>query len=155
MKNIIFIILIFIAAICKGQTSDSEKIVAANPVLKGTWTGEGKFLNVDFNEKYGPVEFNIRIGDDNLVSGNIGEALLQKTSIAKAEYGYEIRGILVSKIKKDKDLKKDHVIILMAFPEDNITNVKISKSDFHIKNNYFFDFFMRVGNVDLVKKNAD
>jgi hypothetical protein len=100
----------------------------------------------------GPVPFRIEIDKENIVSGMVGNARLTKTSIRKASYGFEIRGILDAKLKKDHDLDWDHLIILLVMPEDHRDSINYSNANFHLKNNYFFDFAMRVSEVALSKE---
>ena len=72
--------------------------------------------------------------------------------ISEANYGFEIKGILNSTIKESVDFDKGHVIILLVLPENNRKNTSHSMANFHLKSNYVFDFGMRVGGVELVKK---
>jgi hypothetical protein len=138
-----------------GQKSDDENVVASNPFLIGKWTGEGGFLDVDLNKEVGKVILEIEINKDNSVSGKIGDARLTKTSIEKADYGFEIKGVLDSsldsRIKKNKDVKKNHLIILLVTPFKNSKDEMVSDANFHLKTNYTFDFSMRVGGVLLTK----
>lgn len=48
----------------------------------------------------------IEINNDNTVSGKIGDARLTKTSIEKANYGFEVKGVLDSRIKKNQNIRK-------------------------------------------------
>jgi hypothetical protein len=153
MKDTLKIVFLLILALsCTGRQEKNEKLIAANPYLTGTWTGEGRFYNTSLNADFGPVTFEIIIKEDNTISGKIGEARLTKTSIRKASFGFEIRGILDAKLKKDKDLERKHLIILLVMPEDSRDSVRYSDANFHLKNNYFFDFAMRVGEVGLKKE---
>jgi len=145
------LILLSLALSCTGRQEKNEKIIESNPNLIGRWTGEGNFFNMSLNTSIGPVPFEILINKDNTVSGKVGEARLTKTSITKTGYGFEIRGILDAKLKKDHDLGRKHLIILLVMPEDNRDSVRYSDANFHLKNNYFFDFAMRVGGVGLTK----
>ena len=155
MKNLGFIYFIALVISCTSQKSDNENLVASNPFLIGKWTGEGGFLNVDFNKEVGKVMLEIEINKDNTVSGKIGNARLMETSIKKVNYGFEIKGILDSRldsrINKNKDLKKNHLIILLVTPIKNSNDVMVSDANFHLKSNYIFDFTMRVGGVLLTK----
>jgi len=144
-------ILLILAMSCTGRQGKNEKLIASNPYLTGTWKGEGNFLDMSLNASIGSVPFEIVIDKDNIVSGKVGEARLTKTSIRKADYGFEIRGILDAKLKKDQDLDRKHLVILLVMPEDNRDSVRYSDANFHLKNNYFFDFAMRVGGVGLTK----
>jgi hypothetical protein len=147
--KIAFLLILLMS--CTGSHEKNEKLIASNPYLIGTWKGEGNFFNMSLNASIGPVPFEFTIEKDNIVSGKVGDARLTKTSISKTGYGFEIRGILDVRIKKDHDLDRDHLIILLVMPEDNRDSVNFSDANFHLKNNYIFDFRMRVGGVGLNK----
>ena len=134
------------------ETKSDESIVAANPTLIGKWTGEGKFLDVALDKDLGKVALEVEINQDGTVAGRIGDAKLTQTSIHKARYGFEIRGLLDSPIKKDKAEKKDHLIILLVTPVKDKDGVLVSDANFHLKDNYGFDVTMRVGGVLLKKQ---
>jgi hypothetical protein len=151
MKRLGLTFLIALVISCCGQKSEIKNIVASNPFLIGKWTGEGGFLDVNLDKEVGKVMFEIEINNDNTVSGKIGDARLTKTSIIKANYGFEIKGVLDSRIKKNKNVKKNHLIILLVTPLKNSNDVMESDANFHLKNNYIFDFNMRVGGVQLTK----
>ena len=155
MKNLGLIFFIALVISCISQKSDNENLVASNPFLIGKWTGEGGFLDVDLDKEVGKVMLEIEIKKDNTVSGKIGDARLTETSIGKANYGFEIKGVLDSpldsRIKKNKDIKKNHLIILLVTPIKNNNDVMVSDANFHLKSNYIFDFTMSVGGVLLTK----
>ena len=155
MKNLGLISFIALVISCTSQKSDNENLVTSNPFLIGKWTGEGGFLDVDLDKEVGKVMLEIEIKKDNTVSGKIGDARLTETSIGKANYGFEIKGVfdspLDSRIKKNKDIKKNHLIILLVTPIKNNNDVMVSDANFHLKSNYIFDFTMRVGGVLLTK----
>jgi len=152
MKNISKLaILILLTVSCSGSQEKNKELITANPFLIGAWTGKGNFFDMSLNSSVGSVSFEITIDLENIVSGKVGDASLTKTSIRKTDYGFEIRGILDAKIKKDHDLERDHLIILLVMPEDKGDCVNFSDANFHLKNNYFFDFAMRVGGVALRK----
>ena len=151
MKNLGLTFLIALVISCTGQKSEIDNIVASNPFLIGKWTGEGGFLDVNLDKEVGKVMIEIEIINDNTVSGKIGDARLTKTSIEKANYGFEIKGVLDSRIKKNKNVKKNHLIILLVTPLKNSNDVMVSDANLHLKSNYIFDFNMRVGGVMLTK----
>jgi len=101
---------------CTGQAGEKESIVAANPVLIGKWTGEGRFLDVAVDKDLGKVPLEVEINKDKTVTGRLGDAMLTQTSIKKARCGFEIHGILDSRVKRNKAEKKDHLIILLVTP---------------------------------------
>ena len=151
MKTSIFLLTILVVS-CTGQAAEKESVVAANPVLIGTWKGEGRFLDAALDKDLGKVPLEVEIDKDNSVAGRIGDAKLTQTSIKKARYGFEIRGILDSKINKNKAEKKDHLIILLVTPAKDKEGVLVSDANYHLKSNYAFDLNMNVGGVLLKKQ---
>jgi len=151
MKTSIALLTLLVLS-CTGQAGEKESIVAANPVLIGKWTGEGRFLDVALDKDLGKVLLEVEINKDNTVAGRIGDAKLTRTTIEKARYGFEIHGILDSKIKKDKAEKKDHLIILLVTPVKDKEGALVSDANFHLKGNYALDLSMRVGGVMLKKQ---
>ncbi len=137
---------------CTGQAADKEGVVAANPALIGTWTGEGRFLDAALDKDLGKVPLEVEINSDSTVAVGIGDARLTQTSIKKAGYGFEIHGILDSRIRKNKAEKKDHLILLLVTPVKDKDGVLMSDANFHLKSNYVFDLTMRVGGVMLKKR---
>ena len=151
MKTSILLLTILVLS-CTGQAAEKQSVVAANPVLIGTWKGEGRFLDVALDKGLGKVPLEVEIKKDNTVAGRIGDAMLTRTSIKKARYGFEIHGILDSKIQKNKAEKKDHLIILLVTPAKDKEGVLVSDANFHLKSNYRFDLSMRVGAVTMKKQ---
>ena len=93
MKTSILLLTILVLS-CTGQAAEKQSVVAANPVLIGKWTGQGRFLDVALDKDLGKVPIEVEINKDNTVTGRIGDAKLTQTSIKKARYGFEIHGIL-------------------------------------------------------------
>jgi len=151
MRTLVLLLAV-LALSCTGQAAEKENVVVANPALVGKWTGEGKFLDVAQDKDLGKVPLEVDIGNDNTVAGRIGDAKLTQTSIAKARYGFEIHGILDSRVKKGKTEKKDHLIILLVTPTKDKDGVWVSDANFHLKSHYCFDLTMRVGGVVLKKQ---
>jgi len=152
MKIIAMMSILTIVLSCISQNADNANLVASNPYLIGKWTGEGRFLDRDFDKEIGVVKIEIEIGGDNTIQGKIGEAKLINTSIAEEKFGFSISGILDSKLKNGSDSKKDHLIVLLVLPEENREDATTSDANFHLKSNYTFDFTMRVGGVILTKE---
>ena len=151
MKTSILLLTILVLS-CTGQAAEKQSVIAANPVLIGKWTGQGKFLDVALDKDLGKVPLEVEINKDNTVTGRIGDAKLTQTSIKKARYGFEIHGILDSKINKNKSEKKDHLIILLVTPVKDKDGALVSDANFHLKSNYTLDLNMRVGGVMLKKQ---
>jgi hypothetical protein len=148
----IILIIFTIVVSCTGNQKENEKIISSNPFLVGTWKGQGRFMDVSLNHEMVPIVFDFNINKDGSIKGKVGDANLTKTSIEKANYGFEIKGVLDSKINKDHELSRRHLIILLVLPEENRENASYSDANFHLKNNFFFDFAMRVGGVGLTKE---
>jgi hypothetical protein len=151
MKTSILLLTILVLS-CTGQAAEKQSVVAANPVLIGKWTGEGRFLDVAVDKDLGKVPLEVEINKDNTVTGRIGDAKLTQTSIKKARYGFEIHGMLDSKINKNKAEKKDHLIILLVTPVKDKEGALVSEANFHLKSNYTLDLNMSVGGVMLKKQ---
>ena len=151
MKTSILLLTILVL-FCTGQAAEKESLVAANPVLIGKWTGQGRFLDVALDKDLGKVPIEVEINKDNTVTGRIGDAKLTQTSIKKARYGFEIHGILDSKINKNKSEKKDHLIILLVTPVKDKDGALVSDANFHLKSNFTLDLNMHVGGVMLKKQ---
>jgi hypothetical protein len=151
MKTSILLLMILVLS-CTGQAAEKQSVVAANPVLIGKWTGQGRFLDIALDKDLGKVPLQVEINKDNTVTGRIGDATLTQTSIKKARYGFEIHGILDSKIIKNKAEKKNHLIILLVTPAKDKEGVLVSDANFHLKSNYVLDLAMRVGGVTLKKQ---
>ena len=151
MKRLLLILFVILSVNASCQIKDKEKIIQSDPFLAGKWSGEATFLDVKFNNEFGPVHIEIEIREDGSVSGQIGDASITKTSIKIVDYGFEIKGILDSKVKKDKNLNKNHLVFLFIVPKGSSNDLKNSESNFHLKSNYFFDFTMRIGKVNLTK----
>ncbi len=153
MKNFIlfpFMSLIIISTIsCSSQQNND--LISSNQYLIGKWVGNGKFLDKNL-QHFGLVSFEIEIKKDNTITGKIGDALLIETAIKKAKNfnGFEVYGILDTKLKKDKELNRKHLIILLNLPKGQNEIINKIDADFHLKTNFTFDFGMKVGNVQLV-----
>lgn len=153
--NSVLLLLTTLILSCTGQAAEKaskQSVVADNPTLIGKWTGEGRFLDVAVDKDLGKVPLEVEINKDNTVVGRIGDAKLTHTSIHKARYGFEIRGLLDSRIKKDKTQKKNHLIILLVTPVKDKEGLLVSDANFHLKSNYALDLGFRVGGVTLKKQ---
>lgn len=151
MKYLSMLVLVILALSCS-QRSGNGDLVSTNPFLMGKWTGDGRFFDTDLNTEVGLVRIEIEIKGDSAIHGKIGEAQMINTSIAKAKYGFAIKGELDSKLKKGMDLDKKYLVILLVLPEEGRADVNTSDANFHLKSNYAFDLSMRVGGVMLTKE---
>lgn len=155
MKKL-FLLMATIAFIsCNTQKLEADKIIEENKFLIGTWTGEGKFLDVKVDEELGPVPIILQIFSDQSIKAKIGEAIVEDISISKAKYGVEIKGVLASDIMQGKETEKKHLIILFLIPKDADSSLNYCAANFHLKSNFNFDATMRVGGVKLQKALVD
>ena len=151
MKYLTILFAVALIMSCSSSKTDQEKLISENNYLIGKWTGDGHFMNVNFAGEIGEVGIEFEIKNNFQISGKIGEAMLTNMSIEEAKYGFAIKGQLNSKIKKDNEFDKDHLIILLVLAKENRAEVNASKANFHLKDSYSFDLGMRVGGVELVK----
>ncbi|MEZ5196128.1 MAG: M56 family metallopeptidase [Bacteroidales bacterium] len=127
--------------------SNPHFIKMAYPKIDGIWTGEGAFMwNQKLNKELGLLDIQINIDTDLNISGRIGDARFTDGTIEIAQYGLEIVCKLKGKVKVDHQLKKQHVVFLIALPE--IENNTL-EANFHMLNNLNWDKYMRVGRVML------
>lgn len=152
MKALTFLLVFILSVSCQETKTDNESVISSNPYLVGNWSGEGIFFNKDFNKEIGKVLIDIKIKDNYELSGIIADAELIKMTIAKVSYGFEIKGRLNSKIKKNSKMSKDYLIILLVLPKEDRGKATVSDANFHLKSNYALDLDMRVGGVSLKKR---
>ena len=145
---LIFICILFVS--CSQLEISTPDVIKENDYLLGEWKGTGLFLDQDFNSTMGEIPFIISITPDN-IAAQIGEANLVNTSIIPAEYGFELRGEIDTPLNNHQNIKKNKVIILLVLPEENRSSISDIDANFHLKNNYTFDFSMKVGGVTLMK----
>ncbi|WP_242202576.1 hypothetical protein [Aestuariivivens insulae] len=151
MKVLTLFLVMLLSVSCIEPKTDNKSVISSNPYLIGNWSGEGRFLNIDFNKEMGGIPINIEIKDNYEIYGTIGDAELINVSMAKAKYGFEIKGKLSTRIKEQTKMDKDHFILLLVLPEEDREKATVSDANFHLKSNYIFDLAMRVGGVSLMK----
>ena len=112
----------------------------------GNWEGQGRFYNVNFHEDVGMLPIHLEVNPDEKISGRVGNASLinGEISVDEHNHGFMIRGQLEGKIFPDSDFHKKKIILLLQIPQGD----KI-EGDFHLKNNFVFDFSMRPGGFTL------
>jgi len=112
----------------------------------GDWQGEGHFYNVDFSNEVGMVRFTLRITPDMEILGTIGDAEIRDAEIEVDDWndGYMIKGTVDGRIFPENDFKKKRITLLLKAVQDNTTI-----GDFHLANNFIFDFSMRPGEITL------
>jgi len=112
----------------------------------GDWQGEGHFYNVDFRDEVGTIRFTLRITPDMEITGTVGDAQLEDAEIEVDDWndGYMIRGTVSGMISAHSDFEKKRITLLLNTVRDNTTI-----GDFHLANNFIFDFTMRPGEITL------
>ena len=152
MKRFFMLCCIAFFISCGHDKSSPKEILDSHPFLIGEWSGVGGFMHMDFAKSMGEVPVEIILAADYKISAKIGEAHLTEIEIARSNYGIELRGVLDAKIKDAVDFDKDHVIVLLVLPDENLQKLELIDANFHVKTNYAFDFSMRVGGVMLHKQ---
>ncbi len=112
----------------------------------GDWSGDGHFYNTDMNNQLGTLRFTLRVSPEIEITGTVGNAEIVDGEIEVDTWndGYMIKATLLGKIDHSKDFEKKRITFLL-----NEVNDDISEGDFHIANNYIFDFTMRPGAITL------
>lgn len=114
----------------------------------GDWYGEGRFYNVNMHSDLGVVRFSLRVTGDLEITGTVGNAEIVDAEIEVDDWndGYAIRGSIIGQIFPGSDYHKKHITLLL-----NEVKGGVSTGDFHLANNYIFDFSMRPGSITLTK----
>lgn len=114
----------------------------------GDWHGEGYFYNVNLNSEVGSVHFTLRVTKDLDIMGNVGNAEILDAEIEVDDWndGYAIRGTVSGQIFPGSDFHKKRITLLLNEVKDGV-----SEGDFHLANNFIFDFTMRPGAITLTK----
>lgn len=151
MKNLMYLLMSSVLISCLAEGLSQEEIIENNPELIGNWYGVGGFLDMDAAKKLGDVSLEFSIFEEKPITGTIGDATISEMTLSEASYGFEINGILNSRIKEEVDFEKNHLIILLVLPkgQDRVGNT--IDANFHLKSNFVFDFDMKVGGVYVSK----
>ncbi len=152
MKKILLIVAVMSYLSCSTQKLEADQLIEQNQFLIGTWKGEGKFLDVALDTALGTVPIRLEIKEDKSILASIGEASIEDIQISKAKYGFEIKGVLNTAVKKGKEENKKHLILLFLVPTDADSSLNYVSANFHLKSNFSFDVTMRVGGVKLQKE---
>lgn len=151
MKYAIILILSFTLLSCKELKTNYLEVIKENPYLIGQWNGTGKFLNQNFDQEMGGQEISISI-DNNAVTAQVNSVQLKNVDLQPAKYGFELMGLLPEELNPNHPTEKDKLVFLLVIPENNKTDLKQIDANFHLKNNYTFDYSMKVGGVLLTKQ---
>ncbi len=155
MKRLLLIVVVIGFISCNTQKLDTDKIIDDHTFLIGTWTGEGKFLDVDLQNEIKTVPVRLQINPDHSIQASIAESNISNISIQKAKYGFEIKGMLSNDITHGKASNKNHFVLLFIVPNNADSTTSGVDANFHLKSNFAFDATMRVGGVILRKTNTN
>ncbi len=114
----------------------------------GDWHGEGRFYNVNLASEVGMVRFTLRVTRDFEITGSIGNAEIIDAEIEVDDWnkGYSVRGNIEGQIFPNNEFHKKRITLLLKEVEDDV-----SIGDFHLANNFIFDFSMRPGELTIRK----
>ncbi|MBC8375072.1 MAG: hypothetical protein H8E26_03435 [FCB group bacterium] len=112
----------------------------------GDWQGEGNFYNVNLGTELGIVRFTLRVTADMEITGSVGNAEIVDAEIEVDDWndGYSIKGSIQGHIFPNNEFHKERITLLLKAVHDDATI-----GDFHLANNFFFDFSMRPGDITL------
>lgn len=114
----------------------------------GDWHGEGRFYNINLASELGIVRFSLRVTEELEITGTVGDAEIIDAEIEVDNWndGYSIRGTVSGQIFLGNDFHKKRITLLLNEVENDYTI-----GDFHLANNFIFDFTMRPGAITLTK----
>jgi len=141
LSILITLLLLGISTQLLAQT-DSENMAQ----FVGEWQGEGYFYNVNLSSEVGIVRFTLYVSQGMEITGSVGNAEIVDAEIEVDDWndGYSIQGTIVGQIFPGNDFQKKRITLLLNEVDDDI-----SVGDFHLANNFIFDFSMRPGGVTL------
>lgn len=140
MKKVITLLIISLSPIIgQDDAPDLEQYI-------GDWQGEGRFYNVNLSTEVGVVRFTLRVTPDLEISGTIGAAEIIDGQLEVDDWndGYKIRAQVSGRIFPGHDFDKRRLTLLLKKVEEDRT-----VGDFHLANNFIFDFSMRPGEITL------
>jgi len=143
MRMIVLLLTLPIFLAC-AHLQESDDV---DPIVHGSWVGEGRFYDRHLNEEYGKVPLTIEIHPDNSVSGTVGGAVLVEGVIKSRPNDFLIEADLIGQVFDAGSLpgeKKDTVVFILMPPGDASTD-----GNFHLKTNLTLDFSMRAGELRL------
>lgn len=138
-----------LVAVLLGSCSHLRESDVVGPEIRGTWSGEGRFLDRELAKEYGTFPVGIDVHADNSVSGTVGKATLSAGVVKRRPEDFLIEGRLEGAVFESGSLpaeKKDSVVLILAPPENAATT-----GDIHLKSGRSFDVRMRVCGVKLAR----
>ena len=144
MKFLSKAITVILLSLCTQVAAQSDTTELSQFI--GDWQGEGYFYNVNVAEELGTVRFTLRVTADMEITGSVGQADFIDAEIEVDDWndGYRIQGTVVGQISPGSDFQKKRLTLLLKGVQDDIIH-----GDFHLANNFIFDFSMRPGAVTL------
>lgn len=155
MKRIIFItIVLSFFLVCVAQASISKNLVAVKAV--GNWIGKGKII-VNWC-KQDSLTLDITIKEDGTVTGNIGDATIEKGKISKrnpimrllGNGKYIIHADLNGCLVKDEDIQRKSVHLMLLDFKDDLIEGEINTSG--SKTGGKAKMYMKIVNIKLRRK---
>ncbi len=150
MKHTIILMLMGILLGCTPKKTSNQSVINTHPYLIGKWTGSGHFLDQDFDIEMGKIPFTIHIAEKG-IQVKVGSTQIQSPQLSPTNYGFEIRGELMGAINPTQTVEKNKMVILLVLPKTNRKLAQTWESNFHLKENFNFDFTMKVGWAKLSK----
>jgi len=112
----------------------------------GDWGGQGHFYNTNMNSELGTIRFTLRVTPELEITGTAGNAEVVDAEITVDDWNdsFMIKATLAGKIVPSHEFEKKRITLLLNDVKDGIT-----EGDFHLTNNFIFDFSMRPGAITL------
>jgi hypothetical protein len=141
------VILLTAAIVLPTACSHLRESDEIDPIVHGSWTGEGRFYDRDLNQEYGKFPVAFEIDPDGSVRGHVGEATLTDGVVKSRPEDFLVEARLNGSVFGDGSLPdehKDRVVFILEPPDGAAMN-----GDFHLKTNFAFDISMRAGALTL------
>lgn len=140
----VLMLLVMISLVVAGEQNHD----AVFDQFIGDWRGQGHFFNSNMNSELGTIQFSLRVSSEMEITGSVGSAeiLDARISVDNWNDGYMIRATLDGKIRPGHEFEKKFVTFLLNDVRNDIID-----GDFHLANNFIFDFSMRPGSISLRK----
>ena len=122
-----------------------------DPIIHGTWAGEGRFYDRDLNEEYGTFTVAFEVHPDGTVSGTVGSANLTGGVIKSRPEDFLVEAELAGNVFEDGSLPEEHKDRVVFILEPPGAAAAGTNGDFHLKTNLAFDVTMRAGALTLTR----
>ncbi|MGB0807258.1 MAG: hypothetical protein ACPGRC_11240 [Salibacteraceae bacterium] len=151
MKAFTLVLMALVFLSCSNSIKPNEQVISEHPFLIGKWAGTGNFLNQEFDKEIGPLHIVISISNKK-INAIFNNQELKNVTIQPTNYGFEIQGKLTNELNSKLKTGKDKLVVLLVIPEVNQESTNEVDANFHLKNNFNFDYSMKVGGVNLKKE---